>query len=80
MNSLLYSLYNLYIWPHPLPWPSIFKIKFWNSCGSGADGSDSFEFINKKAENNGVEKNKNMHEYIFLQSGGSWDYFVFSLV
>ena len=23
------------LWPHPWPWPLIFKVKFWKSCNSG---------------------------------------------
>ena len=23
------------VWPHPWPWPLIFKVKFWKSCNSG---------------------------------------------
>ena len=44
--------------PHSWPWPWIFKVKFWNSCISGIDGSDSFDSWILQAVNSGMGKIK----------------------
>ena len=33
------------LWPHPWPWPLIFKVKFWKCCISGMGGPIDMEHL-----------------------------------
>ena len=35
IDRMLHPHYDFELWPHPWPWPLIFKVKFWKSRNSG---------------------------------------------
>ena len=35
VDRMLHLHCDFKLWPHPWPWPLIFKVKFWKSCNSG---------------------------------------------
>ena len=35
VDRMLDQHFDFELWPHPWPWPLIFKVKFWKSCDSG---------------------------------------------
>ena len=43
VDRMLDSHCDLEIWPQPWPWPSIFKVSFWNSCVWGTGGLINME-------------------------------------
>ena len=48
-------VHDLDPWPHPWPLTWIVKVKNWNSCVSRMDMFESFEFMNIKTVNSGME-------------------------
>ena len=43
IDRMLDPLYDLFHWPHPWPWPCIFKVKIWYYLISGMEKSNLFE-------------------------------------
>ena len=40
VDRMLDSHCDFKLWPHPLPWPWIFKVKYWNCCNTGITGGN----------------------------------------
>ena len=44
VDRMLDSHCDFKLWPHPWPWPWILKVKYWNCCNSGMEGSTHLEW------------------------------------